>query len=101
MEKVNIGEKNTFPPSYAKIIIECGDVGKPYRPSNGPEGENFKDEWCRKCSKSDEECGGGCDIQGWTVILSADDPAYPAEWNYRPDGQPQCTDFSPIERAKS
>jgi hypothetical protein len=100
MEKVNIGEKNTFPLAYAKIIVDGGDVGKAYRPSNGSEGANFIEEWCGKCAKSDGQGCGGCDITDRTMNTDPDDPAYPVEWNYREDGQPQCTSWVELIKAQ-
>lgn len=70
-------------------------AGKKYRPSNGSEGEMFKERFCYDCTK----CNAGdpdkdpCDIEVRTFFLDLRDPGYPSEWQYGPNGQPVCTAF--------
>ena len=78
---------------------------RPYRPSNGTEGEFFYDDWCARCERERAFRGGdtaaGCPIFTATLVLAADDPDYPREWVYglRVPGEalpwPCCTAFVP------
>lgn len=71
-------------------------AGEPYQPSNGDEGEQFMGMWCHNCTKDnlDDDTGeGGCSIIAYTMALKVDDPDYPKEWVYGPEGQPLCTAF--------
>jgi len=82
-----------------------------YRPSNGSEGEMFREVWCWRCKKeqahlSDPETNG-CDILTRTLFVSVADSRYPKEWVYDPekmlregaltiggkDGGARCTAF--------
>lgn len=77
-------------------------AGSKYRPSNGAEGEIFMSAWCCECARDLamsegmplEECDDNqkCEILGRS-FLKLDDPDYPTEWQYGPDGQPRCTAF--------
>lgn len=78
-----------YPESLARRCVE----GKPYRPSNGTEGEMFQDRWCANCKKDDYEKGVYCPILSASLAFDTDDPEYPKEWNHGPDGQPRCTAF--------
>lgn len=60
---------------------------RPYRPSNGTEGELFCEEWCYLCIHEVE-----CEILTRTFIHDINDPEYPKEWIQDDDG-PQCTAF--------
>lgn len=64
---------------------------KPYRPSNGTEGDIFMGHWCEHCAFNalDED---GCDIQLTALAYGIDDPEYPGEWVYRAS-VPVCTAF--------
>jgi hypothetical protein len=73
--------------------IELAGTHRPYRPSNGTEGEFFMAEWCEQCALSDYD-GYGCAIQLRSLSLSIDDPEYPVEWCLTNGGAPQCTAFS-------
>jgi hypothetical protein len=66
---------------------------RPYRPSNGTEGDIFMAEWCEKCAWADYE-GDGCMIQLRALAYRIDEPEYPAEWNYTNGGIPQCAAFT-------
>jgi hypothetical protein len=76
-----------------RFFKQC--AGKRYRPSNGTEGEMFKDMFCYDCAR----CNAGdpdkdpCDIEMRTFFLEVDDADYPQEWQYGPNGQPICTAF--------
>lgn len=65
---------------------------RPYRPSNGTEGDIFMAEWCEKCALAGYE-GEGCMIQLRALAFGTHAPEYPAEWNYTNAGTPQCTAF--------
>ena len=64
--------------------------GKPYRPSNGTEGDYFEAAWCDDCTKQD-----GCPI--WMAMLMNDknDPGYPKEVQYNQEGHPVCLGHVP------
>lgn len=72
---------------------------KPYRPSNGTEGEMFCSEWCDRCTRDEAArrdmawIEAGCPVRAGTFAFAIDDPDYPKEWVYGPDGQPVCTAF--------
>ncbi|NDV53859.1 hypothetical protein [Salipiger sp. PrR003] len=65
---------------------------RPYRPSNGTEGDTFMAGWCANCALADYE-GDGCTIQLRALAHSIDEPEYPADWNHTNGGEPQCTAF--------
>lgn len=72
---------------------------RPYRPSNGSEGEAFMGTWCARCERDrarrDDPDADGCDIIVMTMALGINDPAYPAEWIISPDHRrPICTAFT-------
>ena len=74
-------------------------MSKPYRPSNGTEGEGFYAAWCAKCQherymRTNPERARGCQILVRTMAYDVDDPKYPPEWIVGPDG-PECTAFTP------
>lgn len=84
-------------------------AGEKYRPSNGTEGEMFYRAWCYRCQR-DKAMSQGCDfdqcddddlckIVGDTMAFDVDDPRYPIEWSYGPDGHPRCTAFVPAGEA--
>ena len=66
-------------------------AGKPYRPSNGTEGEVFFDKYCGSCKKN--SVPEGCKIQLRTMAFDVDEPEYPREWIYDKDGYAVCTAF--------
>mgnify|MGYP004224667425 CR=1 FL=1 len=68
-------------------------IYRPYRPSNGTEGDIFMAQWCDKCALSDYE-GDGCMIQLRALAHRVDEPEYPAEWSFTNGGAPQCTAFT-------
>lgn len=65
---------------------------RPYRPSNGTEGDIFMAQWCERCALADYN-GDGCMIQLRALAHSIGDPEYPAEWRLTNGGAPQCTAF--------
>lgn len=70
----------------------CKDsAGKPYRPSNGLEGDLFRQAFCGNCIRWNEDVG--CRIAHDTMDYCKDDPEYPREWIYGDDGQPKCTAY--------
>ena len=64
---------------------------KPYRPSNGTEGDIFMAAWCADCAFNDVD-EDPCGIQLFALAHSVGDPEYPAEWVYV-DDRPTCTAF--------
>ena len=63
---------------------------KPYRPSNGTEGEWFIGWQCEHCVR----VGRDCDIITFTMAYGVDDLEYPTEWVSDLDGNnPRCTAF--------
>ncbi len=72
---------------------------RPYRPSNGTEGDSFMSVWCSRCERDrahrEDREAGGCKIILMTMALGIDHPDYPAEWIISPDhGLPICTAFT-------
>lgn len=65
-------------------------AGFKWRPSNGTEGEIFRESWCEKCKKDANE---DCPILAATLAFSVEDEKYPMEWQYGEDGQPKCSAF--------
>lgn len=87
-----------------KAPIYAGDwsksAGKPYRPSNGTEGDMFIGMWCRGCERDRafrEERGDSCPIVAMTFCVNTDDPDYPKEWRYDAVGVPECTAWEPVD----
>jgi hypothetical protein len=67
-----------------------------YRPSNGNEGEMFMSRWCEHCKAEEGYANGtgdSCPILVNVMCYSVDEPEYPSEWRYGPDGQPECASF--------
>lgn len=88
---------------FAHALIE--DAGKPYRPSNGTEGDLFDDSYCDNCKRESEYRskplegipGQGCRILAAVLWNGVESPTYPKEWIYGEDGQPTCTAFEQKE----
>lgn len=70
---------------FATHVLTFGNVGRPYRPSNGTEGECFESAWCRDCKHND-----GCNIFLNAMLFRKDEPEYPKELVYGEDGHPRC-----------
>lgn len=71
-------------------------MSRPYRPSNGTEGEGFIGCWCARCDRdhfNEDTMRGGCRILADTLFYDRDDPKYPEEWTYNEAGEPICTAF--------
>ena len=64
-------------------------AGKPWRPSNGHEGDLFMRAVCARCVVEIEEC----QINIAAMVFQKDEPEYPKEWQIGADGQPCCTAF--------
>ncbi len=62
---------------------------RPYRPSNGTEGQMFEDRWCSRCTGFR---GGRCSILFRASIHDVGEPEYPRQWVMTPDGH-RCTSF--------
>jgi hypothetical protein len=74
---------------------------KPYRPSNGTEGEMFAEQFCYECKRDEkfQETQNGedsCPINAAACFLDVDDPDYPPEWITDEAGY-RCTAFEAIE----
>jgi hypothetical protein len=73
-------------------------AGKPYRPSNGTEGEYFEAQFCDRCKKmrKSPEASTQCGIYLRVSAYDIKDKKYPKQWRYAPDGSgPECTSFKP------
>jgi len=79
-----------FTPELAKQFKK--HAGEKYRPSNGTEGEIFKESYCYRCIEDDGE-DKLCEILTNTMFYDTKDEEYPEEWQYGTDGQPICTAF--------
>lgn len=66
-------------------------ANKPYRPSNGTEGEIFMGAYCEKCAKQSED--NPCPIAGAAFFNDIDADDYPEEWTHDAEGWPTCTAF--------
>lgn len=62
-------------------------TGKPYRPSNGSEGDMFRDQWCERCSKAQR-----CRRMMRSMAYEVSDPKYPSELVVV-EGKGVCTSF--------
>jgi len=67
---------------------------KPYRPSNGTEGDMFQEKFCEKCVYDDYDNDVYCEILGDSMAFNVDDKEYPKEWTYDKNGCPTCTAFN-------
>lgn len=87
------------PDDAAKFF--ASQAGKPYRPSNGSEGEIFYAAWCSDCAadegfRNDPDRCDSCPIVANALCFDIADPEYPKEWVYGADGQPMCKAFRAI-----
>jgi hypothetical protein len=72
-------------------VAHIGKILRPYRPSNGTEGEFFIESHCCKCIKDRNE---DCPILAASFAYNVDEPGYPKEWVEVDDG-PMCTAYVP------
>ena len=79
-----IEKPSMWPDEYAHVK----STGKPYRPSNGTEGEIFEGQWCSQCHHQ-KRCG----IFVYAMAFEVDHPNYPHELRIDERGQPECTNF--------
>lgn len=71
-------------------------AGKPYRPSNGTEGDIFEEHFCNRCRRMriDPNAANQCGIYLRMGAYEVDDKKYPKQVRYAPDGSgPECTSF--------
>ena len=68
-------------------------AGKPYRPSNGTEGEVFQERFCEQCIHDDYDNAKYCEILSRSMAFGVDEPDYPEEWTHDSEGRPMCTAF--------
>lgn len=73
---------------------------KPYRPSNGTEGDSFYARWCQHCERERAYRESGyddsdlaCPIVTRAMALKITNPDYPREW-ISDDTGPRCTAFT-------
>ena len=69
-------------------IPEC--AGTPYRPSNGAEGEMFREEFCVRCDWYRHK---DCPILDASVWHDVGDPKCPSQWTHDKQGRPTCLAF--------
>jgi hypothetical protein len=91
MEAIVMAREPLFTADLAKKCIGQ----KLYRPSNGEEGELFKERWCYECAvwNTLEDADITCPILNATMWNGEDDPRYPPQWTFDKNGQPCCTEF--------
>lgn len=66
-------------------------AARPYRPSNGTEGDSFMGAWCERCTRYRK---GACGILNASFVYSLGEPGYPQEWRrVGPHGRPVCTAY--------
>lgn len=79
-------------------IQDVTRAGKPYRPSNGIEGEFFHAEFCDRCVMGqDEGFVEGCEIWAAAFWNSLGEPGFPKEWIFDSSGCPTCTAFEKFD----
>jgi hypothetical protein len=72
-------------------------AGKPYRPSNGTEGDMFQEKFCNRCKKFGP-IEDSCQLLLSSLIYETSHPAYPKEWVFDADGRPTCTAFEAAKK---
>lgn len=73
-------------------MVEAAGEHRPYRPSNGTEGDIFMSEWCENCALGNfDDPEKSCDINLRAMAHDIDEKGYPAEWQYSNGGVPICT----------
>lgn len=73
---------------------------EPYRPSNGTEGDIFRERYCDRCLKDEH---GDCGILVRTLAFDIGDTKYPVEWRRPKDdeswpGRAECTAFETMDK---
>ena len=81
-----VGEETHLCPAHV-------DAPRPYRPSNGTEGDLFQAAWCAKCRKDNPAKGQICRILALSQAFRIEEPLYPKEWVIDAQG-PRCTAFA-------
>ena len=68
---------------------------RPYRPSNGTEGECFIDTYCMNCINCDPNPDGKkqCEILCASLWFNINEEGYPKEWIYNEQNKPTCTSW--------
>lgn len=78
-------------------MVEAGGTYRPYRPSNGTEGEIFMSDWCARCALANfDDPDRSCDINLRAMVHDVYEKGYPTEWQYSNGGVPICTAFTDI-----
>lgn len=88
---------NEHPQCYPDLGEFTPKDGKPYRPSNGTEGDMFQEGWCAHCKRdkafrADPDREEGCNILARSMAYSVGEQGYPVEWIWQ-RGRPVCTAF--------
>lgn len=80
------------------LAPDPSSAGKPFRPSNGTEGEIFASAFCYRCKRyaGDSLDMEDCEIEMNAIVYEIGESEYPKEWIYDESGQPCCTAFEPI-----
>jgi len=78
---------------------------RPYRPSNGSEGEGFEAQFCNRCTRDQDfrdNDGDSCQILAAVHAWPISDPNYPKEWVTDDKKGARCTAFTtgPLEPAR-
>jgi hypothetical protein len=82
-----MADRDLFTDAGAEIYKRS--AGKPWRPSNGFEGDLFTSAFCSRCKH-----GVACDIFLLSLGCGLSDPDYPSELVISDRGQPTCTAFA-------
>jgi hypothetical protein len=93
-----MANRGIFTKGSAKFYMP--HAGEKYRPSNGFEGELFKEAYCYHCALYGDPCDEDCPpcmIELNAMFHDVDHPKYPKEWQIGKDGQPRCTAFREID----
>lgn len=72
-------------------------MSRPYRPSNGTEGDGFRSLFCDMCERDKNQ---DCRILSATLAYDVGEPEYPKEWvqddNAEHGMTARCTAFVPL-----
>lgn len=68
---------------------------RPFRPSNGTDGDIFMAGFCHRCEHMQDDGRAPCEILGRTFVLDIGHADYPTEWIQEDDGSnARCTAFT-------
>lgn len=79
-------------------------AGRPFRPSNGTEGDIFMDSFCFNCiherwthRQNEDRDEDKCEIMSRSLLYDANDDRYPKEWVYNEEGWPVCAKWKKFD----